>query len=44
MQVIKQTQNPSEIRRLDCGALVGFSEILKIISECNYWLEYLELQ
>ena len=39
-----QTQNPSKIQRLDCGALVDFSEILKIASECIFWLEYLELQ
>ena len=30
---IKQTQNPSKIRRLKCSSLVDFFEILKIISE-----------
>ena len=39
-----QTQNPFKIRRLDCGALVDFPEILKIISESIFWLESLELQ
>ena len=32
------------MRRLNCGALVDFSETLKIISECIFWLESLELQ
>ena len=29
-------QNPSKIRLLDCGSLVDFSEIMKIISECIF--------
>ena len=33
MQLLKQTQNPSKIRHLDCSSLVDFSEILKIMSE-----------
>ena len=40
--ILKQTQNPSKIRRLDCSSLVDFSEILKIISE-NLELLYLDI-
>ena len=39
IQLLKQTQNSSKIRRLDCGSLLDFSEILKIISECIFcWI------
>ena len=36
IQLLKQTQNPSNIRHLDCYVLADFSEILKIISECIF--------
>ena len=33
IQLLKETQNPSKLKHLDCGCLANFSEILKIISE-----------
>ena len=33
MQLLKHTQSHSKLRRLDCGSLTDFSEILEIISE-----------
>ena len=33
IQLLKQMQNPSKIRCLDCSSLADFSEILKIIGE-----------
>ena len=33
IQLLKQTQNPSKIWRLDCSCLANFSEVLKIIGE-----------
>ena len=39
MQLLRQTQNPPKIRRLDCGSLADLSERLKIISECLFcWI------
>ena len=44
IQLLKQTQNPSKNRRLDCSSLIDFFEILKIINEYILLLESSQLQ